>query len=103
MRSRRGIGLPSTVMRSRAVTLTAGEAIGLAVDGDAAGRDPLLGIAARAQAGARHHLGDAVAVIFGGGGGSRRSGLAGSGARCFGPVVSWFRPVVLWGAGHLSR
>ena len=35
----------------------------LAVDRDPAGGDPLLGVAARAQAGARHHLGDAVAMV----------------------------------------
>ena len=32
-----------------------------AVDGDAALRDPFLGVAARGEAGARHHLGDALA------------------------------------------
>ena len=57
-----GSGLPSTSMR-----LCVGDGEGrrvehLAVDLDAAGRDPALGIAARAQAGARQPLGDPVPV-----------------------------------------
>ena len=39
-----------------------------AIDGDAALLDPQLGVAARAQAGARHDLGDALAFIGASGG-----------------------------------
>ena len=35
-----------------------------AIDGDAAGRDPGLGLAARRKPGARDHLGDALAALF---------------------------------------
>ena len=101
----------------------------LAVDGDPAGGDPVLGIAARAHAGARHHLGDAVAVArcvaCGRRSGVLRTGPLGPvalspvalgpaalrpvavgplalGSVAFGPVGS-FRTVMSWGAGHLPR
>ena len=57
---------------SRSLTSSAGESMTTAVDGDAALPDPLLGLAARAQAGARHQLGDALAGFFR----RRRRGLA---------------------------
>ena len=65
----------------------------LAIDGDAAGRDPGLGLAPRAQPGARHHLGDAIAG-FGRFGfrGLARHGMSSSWpGSC--PAVSGFRIV----------
>ena len=60
VRSRGGSGSPSTVMRSSAVTLTAGEVEHLAVERHAALRDHRLGVAARGDAGAGDDLGDAL-------------------------------------------
>ena len=61
VRSRGGNGLPSTAMTSLAVTSSAGELITRPLTRDAALHDPFLGVAARGQTGARHHLGDALA------------------------------------------
>ena len=60
VRSRAGSGSPSTVILSLSVTLTAGEFEHGAVERDAAFGDHRLGVAARRDAGARDHLGDAV-------------------------------------------
>ena len=61
VRSRGGNGLPSTAMTSLRGDVERRRIDDAAVDGDAALRDPFLGIAARGKAGAGHHLGDALA------------------------------------------
>ena len=80
VRSRGGNGLPSTAMVSLRGDVERRRIDDAAVDGDAALRDPFLGIAARGQAGAGHHLGDALAGFLDacGGCGARlsNSGLA---------------------------
>ena len=57
-----GIGLPSTRMSLASVTVSAGLVSTLPSTRDAAFGDPALGVAARAQAGARQSLGDALAL-----------------------------------------
>ena len=56
-----GSGLPSTTIRSRARHVERGRGDLLAVDRDAPGRDPRLGLAPRGKPGARDDLGDALA------------------------------------------
>ena len=99
MRSRAGSGSPSTVILSRSVTLTAGEVEHRAVERDAAFGDHRLGVAARGDAGAGDHLGDAVLL--------RRlasppsgGGALVAGAAAIGPAVV---PAVVGHAGLIAE
>ena len=99
VRSRAGSGSPSTVILSLSVTLTAGEFEHRAVERDAAFGDHRLGVAARRDAGAGDHLGDAVLLrrlrlrLRGG-------GALVAGAAAIGPAVV---PAVVGHAGLIAE
>ena len=61
MRSRAGSGFAVDADAVARGDVERGRADHRAVDGDAPGGDPLLGLAARGEAGAGDHLGDALA------------------------------------------